>query len=66
MAAAAEATPMRLGWMGTPENVLPQSVAYFRTYFYGGVAMFLYNICTGILQAVGDSRRSPPPGPPGR
>ncbi len=49
-------TPHILGWMGTPENVLPQSVAYFRTYFYGGVAMFLYNICTGILQAVGDSR----------
>lgn len=49
-------TPTILRWMGTPENVLPQSVAYFRTYFYGGVAMFLYNICTGILQAVGDSR----------
>lgn len=49
-------TPHILRWMGTPENVLPQSIAYFRTYFYGGIAMFLYNICTGILQAVGDSR----------
>lgn len=49
-------TPRILRWMGTPENVLPQSIAYFRTYFYGGVASFLYNICTGILQAVGDSR----------
>lgn len=49
-------TPHILRWMGTPENVLPQSIAYFRTYFYGGVASFLYNICTGILQAVGDSR----------
>lgn len=49
-------TPHILRWMGTPENVLPQSIAYFRTYFYGSAALFLYNISTGILQAVGDSR----------
>lgn len=49
-------TPQILRWMGTPENVLPNSIAYFRTYFYGSVAVFLYNISTGILQAVGDSR----------
>lgn len=49
-------TPCILRWMGTPENVLPQSTAYFRTYFYGSVALLLYNISTGILQAVGDSR----------
>lgn len=49
-------TPHILRWMGTPENVLPQSIAYFRTYFLGGVFLFLYNISTGILQAVGDSR----------
>ncbi len=50
-------TPHILRWMGTPENVLPQSTAYFRTYFYGSVALFLYNVSTGILQAAGDSRR---------
>ena len=49
-------TPQILRWMGTPENVLPQSVAYFRTYFCGSVFLFLYNVSTGILQAVGDSR----------
>lgn len=49
-------TPHILRWMGTPENVLPQSTAYFRTYFYGSIALFLYNVSTGILQAVGDSR----------
>ena len=49
-------TPYILRWMGTPDNVLPQSIAYFRTYFYGSAALFLYNISTGILQAVGDSR----------
>ena len=36
--------------------MLPQSISYFRTYFYGAVAFVLYNICMGILQAVGDSR----------
>lgn len=49
-------TPYFLRWMGTPENVLPESIAYFRTYFCGGVFLFLYNVSTGILQAVGDSR----------
>jgi len=49
-------TPHILRWMGTPDNVLPNSIAYFRTYFLGCSASFLYNICTGILQAVGDSR----------
>ena len=49
-------SPLLLRWMGTPSDVLPNSIAYFRTYFYGCLAMFLYNISVGILQAVGDSR----------
>ena len=49
-------TPVMLRLMGTPETVLPLSVSYFRTYFYGAMAFVLYNICMGILQAVGDSR----------
>lgn len=49
-------SPILLRWMGTPEAVLPQSIAYFRTYFFGSMAFVLYNICTGILQAVGDSK----------
>lgn len=49
-------TPQILQWMGTPETVLPKSIAYFRVYFAGAMAMVLYNNCTGILQAMGDSR----------
>lgn len=49
-------TPQLLRWMGTPSDVLPNSIAYFRTYFYGATAVFLYNVTTGILQNVGDSR----------
>lgn len=49
--------PQILIWMGTPENVLPNSVLYFRVYFCGSLAFVLYNIFVGILQSVGDSRR---------
>lgn len=49
-------TPTILRWMRTPENVLPQSVEYFRFYFCGAVFTVMYNIFVGILQAVGDSR----------
>jgi len=49
-------TPQILRWMGTPETVLPNSIIYFRTYFLGATASVLYNICVGIMQAVGDSR----------
>lgn len=49
-------TPLLLRWMGTPEEVLPNSILYFRVYFAGILAVILYNIAVGILQAVGDSR----------
>lgn len=50
-------TPLILELMGTPEDVLPSSISYFRTYFLGSVAFVLYNIFVGILQSVGDSKR---------
>ncbi len=49
-------TPMILRWMGTPEEVLPQSISYFRYYFAGGIFTVMYNIFVGIFHAVGDSR----------
>ena len=48
--------PQMLQWMGTPAEVMPNSVAYFRTYFAGSLAFVMYNIVMGILQAVGDSK----------
>lgn len=48
--------PKMLIWMDTPENVLPNSIAYFRIYFMGSLGFMMYNVCVGILQAVGDSR----------
>ncbi len=49
-------TPTILRWMATPDDVFPQSVIYFRYYFYGAIFTVMYNIFVGILHAVGDSR----------
>lgn len=49
-------TPTILNWMGTPEEVLPQSISYFRYYFMGAIFTVMYNIFVGILHAVGDSK----------
>ena len=49
-------TPTILGWMGTPADVLPNSISYFRYYFLGGIFTVMYNIFVGILHAVGDSK----------
>ncbi len=49
-------TPIILGWMGTPTDVLPQSISYFRYYFFGAIFVVMYNIFVGILHAVGDSK----------
>lgn len=49
-------TPVILAWMGTPQDVLPQSIDYFRYYFLGAIFTVMYNIFVGILHAVGDSK----------
>ena len=49
-------TPQILRWMGTPDNVLVNSIAYFRMYFMGSIAVVMYNVGASILQSVGDSR----------
>lgn len=49
-------SPQILLWMGTPESVMDNSVAYLQTYFSGSLGFVMYNIFVGILQAVGDSR----------
>ena len=51
------ATPYILKLMGTPDNVMPNSVLYFRIIAMGGLSNVFYNTCCGIFQAMGDSRR---------
>lgn len=48
--------PSLLRLMRTPEDVLPNSILYFRIYFLGSLAFVLYNNFVGILQSVGDSK----------
>lgn len=45
---------MRL--LGTPENVFADSQLYLNVYIGGLTFLFLYNICTGVFTALGDSR----------
>lgn len=50
-------TPTFLVWMQTDPDVLPEATEYFRYYFLGSVGLVMYNICRGIMNAVGDSKR---------
>ena len=50
-------TPLMLKAMNTPENVLKEGETYLRIYFAGASGLLLYNAGSGILRAVGDSRR---------
>ncbi len=44
-------------WMQTPKDVLHLATIYLRIYFLGMVATMLYNFCSSILRAVGDTKR---------
>ncbi|MBQ9265105.1 MAG: MATE family efflux transporter [Clostridia bacterium] len=46
-----------LRFMQTPDNVMDESHAYLSIYFYGVSGVLFYNMGSGILRAVGDSRR---------
>ncbi len=49
--------PAMLALMKTPAEVIPESTAYLSIYFAGMTGLMIYNIGSGILRAVGDSRR---------
>ena len=49
-------TPYMLRMMSTPEDVIRQSETYLRIYFAGASGLMFYNMGSGILRAVGDSR----------
>lgn len=49
-------SPYVLKWVGTPNDVMDSSVLYLRIYFLGILSVMVYNMGSGILRAVGDSR----------
>ena len=50
-------TPQILRWMHTDPKILPHSIDYLRYYFLGSLALVMYNMLKGVMNAVGDSRR---------
>lgn len=50
-------TPFMLRFMNTDASVIPEANTYLIIYFAGVMGLMLYNIGSGILRAVGDSRR---------
>ena len=46
-----------LGWMQTPESCLEDAGLYAKIYFAGAIGSMVYNMGSGILRAMGDSKR---------
>lgn len=49
--------PQALKLMSTPDDVLKYAVQYMRVYFAGIIPVFIYNVGSSILRAIGDSKR---------
>lgn len=49
--------PWILQVMDTPADVLEPAILYIRIYYLGMIGNLVYNVGSGILRAVGDSRR---------
>ena len=50
-------SPFLLELMNTDPKVLPEAIEYFRYYFLGSLSVIMYNVCRGIMNALGDSKR---------
>ena len=55
VATALAAKPI-LRWIGTPEDIMDQAYRYIVYIFGGMVAVMLYNLSSGVLRAVGNTR----------
>lgn len=49
--------PSCLKAMGVPSDIMHYAVDYTRIYFIGMIASLIYNMGSGILRAIGDSKR---------
>lgn len=48
--------PRCLRWMRTPQEILPSAVGYLRLYLLSLISIVSYNIGSGILRALGNTR----------
>ena len=49
--------PIMLDLMNTDPQAIPEATTYLTIYFAGAMGLLLYNMGSGILRAVGDSKR---------
>lgn len=49
-------SPTFLRWMGTPEDIFPIAVNYLRIYMASMISVVSYNLLSGALRAIGDSK----------
>ena len=47
--------PVFLRWLNTPEEIMAMATTYLRIYFCGIFAIVSYNLCSGVVRALGDS-----------
>ncbi len=50
-------SPLALQIIGTPDDIAAKATVYLRIYFSGILPLMIYNIGSGILRAIGDTRR---------
>lgn len=50
-------SPLFLRLMSTTDDVVDDALTYLRIYFAGALGLVMYNMLSGILRAVGDSKR---------
>ena len=43
-------------WIRTPQNIMADGVLYLKIYILGIIFLMLYNVCTGVFTALGDSK----------
>ena len=43
-------------WIRTPQNIMADGVLYLKIYIFGIIFLMLYNVCTGVFTALGDSK----------
>ncbi len=49
-------SPLFLRLLKTPDNIMRDGILYLRIYVGGFIFLYLYNVSTGIFQALGDSQ----------
>ena len=42
--------------LGVPEEIMDDAMTYLNVYYCGIIASMIYNVGTGVLRAIGDSR----------